>query len=222
MRIEILEGKVYLNGFSTKKLILEIIGVNPLISNVECANMVIALKKFRSANSVYRETTQKMGFPLSLSRITLASGTEVSPHYSTEIQNSVIHPSSNISFLPDITQKLEIAMPSAILPGAQNPGTVISFGARKTSVLMKTKLISKFEIDVITALNPNHFDLDEQVREYIAEQGEGLDKIFLQHLGVSPERGNALYSTIEIGCYDKDLRDISDFDIVEMVRKILG
>jgi hypothetical protein len=134
-KIEVLNNVIYLNCFTQKKLLNDLLGPqlnNQLISRARVLttvkNLQIAVKEFDKYEIKNQEYTS-----LNLIRATdITNKLIYSPHYAILRGDNTLHVTSKIPKFLLPCQRVSITMPSAITQKAHNPGSIITTGVFKT------------------------------------------------------------------------------------------
>jgi hypothetical protein len=123
-KIEILNKKIYINCFTIGKLLYKSNVKN--LSEQKIFNFIHDLKIIVDNFNSYEELNQEI-IKMELSQITTQEGTTVANyHYTYKNFKNTMHPTSNIVFKIQPSQKIDTAMPGAIKEGSKKPGTIIT------------------------------------------------------------------------------------------------
>jgi len=201
-KIEILNGKIYVNCFSVKTLL----SVSSL-KNDTLSSKYIYVKTIKTYCEKWCAIDRKKYKPVefNLAQIVLKEGIKT-PHYTKQINDFSIHCASKVPNLED-SQVSTNAMPSGIKDGSKNPGSVVSFGIKDYIKVGKGILIP--EIELRSAIQ----DIDNIPFEkcpYINEKDVELREILLKY---NEELNRKLLLDIRGGCYDNVLENMTDVDI---------
>lgn len=206
-KIEILNGKIYMNGFSIKSLLSASSLKNDSISNKYIYVKTIKgyCEKWCIVDSMRRNTIE-----FTLAQIMLKEDIRITiPHYTKQIGDFSIHCTSKVPTLEN-SQVSTNAMPSGIKSGSEEPGSIVSFGIKGYKKVGKGILIP--EVELMSAIH----DVDNVPFEkcpYIGEKDIELQEILLKYNNWDDMLGKKLLIDIRGGCYTNVLKNMSDDDI---------
>lgn len=208
-KIEILNGKIYMNCFSLKTLIMCANLKNK--SPETYYNFVRDIKAFCNKWDINdKDRLNKIEFILS--EINLKENKVLKPHYTKIIDNFSIHCTSRIPKLEN-SQVLTNAMPSGIKEGSKDPGTILSLEVRGYKKFKSSIWIP--EIEIKSALHDiiDIYDLPISRCQYIHEKDLELQEIMLKHTKYSELSGRKLRGEIRGGNYNYILDNTNEVDI---------
>ena len=211
-KIEVLSGKIYLNCYTTGKLCKKLLENNHLITE---KNFMEGIKILRS-ESLRFSKFEGEHFETRLISAKDDKGKEIfSLHYGIIENNSTLHGTSNIPRTLPNNQRLDIPMPSLILPKAKNPGTIITERVNNIFVSNKSKLVPKIEIDSIKYGHPELFSQSKDVYEYIRDKDMTYQKVLQEYFYYGGKTNSALVKELKTNIYNQTLIYAEETDFME-------
>ena len=214
LKIEVLSGEITLNCNTVGKLMREIYsGHNELAVIKAIMSLKDASEEFRTYELKNQQFVKVTGAGLKTKEGTIINN----PHYVYQENNYTMHATSNIEIKLDNSQFSDVAMGSFIKKGAQNPGTIISDGAKISFWTKNSKLIPMYEINALKFNKIEIFDLNFDSYKYIYDKNLIYKQIMLSHLGYVNEK---LAKELTANYYTNNLSIITREEILEEMDSI--
>jgi hypothetical protein len=222
-KIEVLEGRVYLNCYSLLKLLIKS-DVRHLSKRYQFEYLYALRKKCYEISLLDRQRSSDVKFEMS--KLTLKENIKISlPHYTYLGKrgegNYTIHPTSNLPSLEN-SQKATLAMPSTVKHGSRHPATILSFdvvGIEKTS---KAKVIPSQEMEDVLYNVVDIYGLPMSRCEYTKDKDIQFHEVIFRHTKHSEEFILELKKELRCGYYNYSLLNASDADILKAIAEYNG
>lgn len=173
-KIEVLNFIYHLNNFLFLENVSKIcVGMGGRVSTLEVMHSLNILR--RSINIDHATV------PTSMVAVSYGGGPFSVYHPCKIIGTTAVHGTSNMGFDLHHLQKVVPPVTGWILPGAKNPCTVLSLGAKFDIMGKRTHPVLKVAINAIIHDNPEMFDkgaLSNSELEYTMDLNESIEKIF--------------------------------------------
>ena len=203
-KIEVLNGKIYMNGFSIKSLL----NASSLKNDSMC-NKYLYVKTIKGYCEKWGIIDKMRYKPIefNLAQIRLKEDIKIKiPHYTKQIGNFSIHCTSKVPILED-SQMSTNSMPSGIKIESENPGSILSFEIKEYKKVGKGIFIPEVEL-MSTIHDINNIPFEKC--PYVNEKDIELQEILLKYNSLLDKK---LLVDIRGGCYDNILKNMSDNDI---------
>ncbi|CDW79080.1 UNKNOWN [Stylonychia lemnae] len=216
-KLEVLDGEIYLNGFTLAKCIAEARLKGSLTKN-EAFNLMKGLKE-RIEVFDKIEVEKKM-VRVERGLITGVKGERsISPHYTYEEKGNTIHGTKNTNFIAWPSQRIQEPMSSFYLENAKRPGTVITSDVGKFSGDGAYMWVEKNEISMIKYLNQDIFSLNTEDFKIAKDKHDSFLELFLSWN--LPGRGK-LVTQLSNNLYRGPFMSASDGDIIDAIDTTYG
>ena len=212
-KIEVLNGKIYLNCFTVGKLLSKANAHN--LSDQQILDLLCQLQLLSMSFMRYERDGESVS--MIMSKFKTTSGMEVSKHFTYREGNSLMHSTSNTNFRLDVNQKVDIALPSLVKAGALNPGTVITKGYQNLTPYNLYRKISIFEVNALKFGHLDTFKLDKDSYQYLYNKDadyRNLLSVYLKGNGID----EILVKELVANCYTLALENLSDGDLIREVQ----
>lgn len=206
-KIEILNGKIYMNGFSIKSLLNA-----SSLRNDSVGNKYLYVKTIKGYCEKWSIIDRMRYKPIefNLAQITLKEGIKIRiPHYTKQIGDFSIHCTSKVPILEN-SQMSTNAMPSGIKNESENPGSILSFGIKGYKKVGKGIFIP--ELELMSAIHEID-DVPFEKCPYVNEKDIELREILLKYNDWDSILDRKLLIDIRGGCYNNILINMSDDDL---------
>jgi hypothetical protein len=160
-KIEVLDGKIYLNCMTVGKICRVILVENPSITKEKFIKGMISMgNKAKIFDNLEKD---KERVELNLIRAFDENGNMIfSPHPGYYENFSTIHATSNTIFDIKKCQVVDVAMPSLVLRNATSPGTVITTNVCSIQKSSRSMSAPVSELDAIKYNYPDKFYLNKE------------------------------------------------------------
>lgn len=222
-KIEVLEGRIYLNCYSLLKLLIKS-DVRHLSKKCQFEYLDVLRKKCYEISLLDRQRSSNVKFEMS--KLILKENIEISqPHY-TYLEkrgegNYTIHPTSNLPSLEN-SQKATLAMPSAVKHGSKLPATVLSFDVVGIEKINKVKVIPSQEMEDVLYDVVDIYGLPMSRCEYTRDKDIQFHEIIFNHTKHCEKFIIELKKELRCGYYNYSLLNASDLDILKAVAEYNG
>ena len=206
-KIEILNGKIYMNGFSIKSLLNA-----SSLRNDSVGNKYLYVKTIKGYCEKWSIIDRMRYKPIefNLAQITLKEDIKIRvPHYTKQIGDFSIHCTSKVPIL-ESSQMSTNAMPSGTKNESENPGSILSFGIKGYKKVGKGIFIP--ELELMSAIH----EIDNVPFEkcpYVNEKDIELREILLKYNDWDSISDRKLLIDIRGGCYNNILINMNDDDL---------
>lgn len=213
-KIEVLEGRIYLNCNTLLKLLIKS-NVKHLSQDLQF-EYVSALRK--NCHEIFMKDSERAeSVKFILSQVKLQGGKKIDlPHYTyfkdTGLNNYTIHPTSSLPNL-EISQKAAPAMPSAIKNGSKSPATIISFGVEGIDKLNRSINIPSYEMNAALFDIVDIYGMPISRCEYTRNKDMKIHELLFKHTKNSEELIMELKKELRCGYYNYSLLNASNEDI---------
>lgn len=209
LKIETLNGKIYLNCNNMIKLSRMIARNNHLLDESTFCTSMLKLQQI-SRNF----TTQEKSFgrvKVDCLKIYDSSGQSYVdiPHYTVIEKGTSIHATSNVNFKMKPNQSVDGIIPALTKPKSDAPGTVITREVSKVSTsYSRTLWVPKSEIANIKA-NYEEFHVDQSVREFLNEKEQSYCEVLRNDLRLGKNIDQDLVRSLRYNEFTQSLNSVT-------------
>lgn len=189
-KIEVLDGKIYLNGYNLIKFYSNFSKCNVDKQKIlsACLRLQEVLIHYQRKESESRKIALKMIAAFDKNGKILWKN-----HYGFVMGSNSIHATSNVpSHIPEkyellnteeFAQWADIPMPSMVTAKSTNAGSIISVNVYSINEYSREKYIPEIELHQILFNNHKFFDVSDDVLDYFWEKNTDIDHALLVGLG---------------------------------------
>lgn len=219
LSIEILEGKIFLNCFTFEKLIFKLKIIDPNIKRNEALNLVSELKSYFNNKSPFDHRMKKERIILNLAKISINGNPQIPRHFTFFEGGNTIHGTSNSNFSLHQSQMKDLALPSLIKVGSQNPSSIITINPNKVDFFNQSVEISKIELDRLKLNYPTLFYVPVSKEDYLWNKELEIFNIVNKNIMGDYASRQYLAYELNLGNYEILIENMSISDMRDVIIK---
>jgi hypothetical protein len=185
-KIEVLDGKIYLNCMTVGKICRVILVENPSIPKEKFIKGMISMgNKAKIFDNLEKD---KERVELNLIKAFDENGNMIfSPHPGYYENFSTIHATSNTIFETKKCQVVDVAMPSLVLRNATSPGTVITTNVCSIQKSSRSMSAPVSELDAIKYNYPDKFYLNKEKFDRIYTRDKTYEELIKDNFDLNKD-----------------------------------